>query len=368
MAETYGLPDERETTEAEAPVLAYRPAETGRYRPGIALIGCGGITRTHLTAYKKAGYSVVALCDCDPTKARERQREFYPNAKVYDDYRKVLGRTDVEVVDIATHPEVRYRMMADAIAAGKHVLSQKPFVLDLDAGERLVEMAAAKGVRVAVNQNARWAPHYSYVREAVAAGLVGEVTGIHASVHWDHEWIVGTPFDDVHHVVLYDFAIHWFDMVTSLMPGRPARKVMATLTRAAGQKAKPPLLGQVLIEYDGAHASLVFDAATKYGPLDETYVTGTRGTIRSQGPSLTEQRVTLFTDAGRARPVLEGSWFPDGFHGTMAELLCAVEEGREPSNGAGGNLESLAVCFAAVRAAETGTGQVPGKVRKLAAQ
>jgi hypothetical protein len=47
---------------------------------------------------------------------------------------------------------------------------------------------------------------------------------------------------------------------------------------------------------------------------------------------------------------LEGVWFPDGFHGAMAELLCAFEERREPEHSARNNLRSLALCFAARKA------------------
>jgi hypothetical protein len=49
----------------------------------------------------------------------------------------------------------------------------------------------------------------------------------------------------------------------------------------------------------------------------------------------------------------------------MAELLCAIEENREPSNSAENNLNSLALCFAAVESAETGKPQIPGKVRRI---
>src|SRR3954462_6052569 len=151
-----------------APAVAYPPEDPKRYRPRIGLIGCGGITEYHLRAYKAAGYDVAALCDRTIAKARRRQREFYPAATVYADYREVLRRADIEVVDIATHPEERVAIMRAAIAAGKHVLSQKPFVTDLDAGERLCDLAERKGVRLAVNQNGRWAPHFSYLRNAIA--------------------------------------------------------------------------------------------------------------------------------------------------------------------------------------------------------
>ena len=92
---------------------------------------------------------------------------------------------------------------------------------------------------------------------------------------------------------------------------------------------------------------------------------GTEGTIEASGIDLTAQEVALYTATGVARPQLVGTWFEQGFHGTMGELLCAVEEGREPNNSARANLASLALCFAAVASAHRGEPVVPGTVRRL---
>src|SRR5436190_11695819 len=115
----------------DAPILPYRPRNPKKHHPAIGLIGCGGITEKHLAAYKKAGYRVVALCDIDEPRAKERRAQFYPKADVYTEYLDVLERDDIEVVDIATHPHERLPIVAAALSAKKHVLSQKPFVLDL---------------------------------------------------------------------------------------------------------------------------------------------------------------------------------------------------------------------------------------------
>ena len=176
-----------------APDLPYPPRDPKNYRPRIGMIACGGITETHLTAYKKAGYNIVALCDLIEERARKRQAQFYPDALVTTDYREVLARDDIEVVDIATHPRERVPLIEDALKAGKHVLSQKPFVLDLDVGQRLADLADQQGVKLAVNQNGRWAPHFSYIRHAVKGGLIGDLMSAHVAVHWDHTWTIGTP-------------------------------------------------------------------------------------------------------------------------------------------------------------------------------
>jgi len=350
-----------------APNLPYEPRDPKRYSPNIGLIACGGITEWHLRAYKAAGYNVVALCDLILERAEKRREQFYPNADVYTDYRHLLDRDDIDVVDIATHPPERLPLIRDSLLAGKHVLSQKPFVLDLAAGQELIDLARKQKVKFAVNQNGRWAPHFSYIRNAISAGLVGQIQGAHLSVHWDHNWVKGTQFDTVRHVILYDFAIHWFDILTCFMGGKLANRVYASFTHAPEQRAKEALLGQALIEYDHAQATLAFDANTLFGSQDRVYIAGTKGTLTAYSTASSPMEVKLYTKKGLATPKLNGKWFPDGFHGTMGELLRAIEENREPYNSAENNLKSLALCFAAIKAAETHQSQIPGKVTKLTA-
>ena len=361
--EDYGIGETGTAKLIAAPPLPYLPRDPQSYHPAIGLIGCGGISEMHLRAYREAGYRVTALCSRSEERVRQRQEEFFPEAQTYLDYRELLERSDVEVVDITTHPQERVEIIAAALEAGKHVLSQKPFVIDLDVGQRLVEMADAQGLRLAVNQNGRFAPHFSYVRQAIEAELLGKVISVDFAVHWDHNWVAGSPFDEMQPLILYDFGIHWFDMITLFMGERQPRRVFAAAVRSSGQQARPPLLAQAIVEYDDAQAALIFNGDTRHGQEDRTYVVGTKGAIGSCGVDLTEQEVTLHTAEGIAQPALEGTWFRQGFHGAMAELLCAIEEEREPGNGARDNLRSLALCFAAVASAGCGEPVVPGTVR-----
>ena len=348
--------------EVAAPVLPYRaPVPKRPHR--IGLIGCGGISGAHLEAYRDAGFDVVALADRTLEKAEKRRDEFFANASVTTDIQSMFARDDLEVLDITPHPEDRVPLVRAALEAGKHVLSQKPFVTDLAVGERLCDLAEARGLLLAVNQNGRWAPHLAYMREAVRAGLIGDVLSAHIGIHWDHTWTAGTPFENVEDLLLYDFGIHWFDFVSSLI-GR-AKRVQASSSFAASQTMRIPMLAQVLVEFAGGQASLVFDAHLKHGPLDQTYIGGSQGSISSTGPNLGEQSVTLYTEAGVSKPKLEGRWFNGGFAGAMGELLCAIEENRKPLNNARDNLRSLELCFAAFAASRHGTAKRPGEVRVL---
>lgn len=362
---TYGLPLRSNQHLVEAPKVDYKPRDPRTYSPAIALVGCGGISTQHLSAYQKAGYHVVALCDPNEEATSHAKKDFFPDAQVYGDYREVLRCEDIEVVDFATHPEIRFKMMKDAIDAGKHILSQKPFVMDLDDGLRLLEAADARNLKIAVNQNGRWAPHFSYMRNLVATGALGEVAAVHMAVSWNHNWIKGTHFEEIHDLILFDFGIHWFDMMATFMRGKMPERVYATTANFPGQTVKPPMLAQVVCEYATGLGSMTFDADTLFGEEDRTVVIGRKGTVKSSGPDLNEQYVTVVTEAGVARPELVGTWFPDGFYGTMAELLCAIEEDREPENSGRNNLESLALCFAAVESAKLGKAVRPGDVRSI---
>ncbi|HYD84939.1 MAG TPA: Gfo/Idh/MocA family oxidoreductase, partial [Opitutus sp.] len=135
MSKNYDLTAEA-ASEMSAPALAYEPPMPKRYRPRIGLIGCGGITQHHLRAYRDAGWDVVAFYDPVHEMAEKRRAEFYPQAHVCSSVAELLARPALDVVDIATHAGVRGLLIEQAIAAGKHVLSQKPFVLELAEGRR----------------------------------------------------------------------------------------------------------------------------------------------------------------------------------------------------------------------------------------
>jgi len=330
----------------------------------IGVIGTGGISDSHLKAYQTQGWHVAALWNRTKATAETKRDAYAPAARVEDDWQQILADPDIDIVDVTLHPEHRTPIVDAALKAGKHVLSQKPFVTDLDTGDRLVALADDMGVKLAVNQNGRWAPHFQYIRDAVRAGEIGKLSSIHVRVHWDHSWTANTPFDDLEDLILYDFGVHWFDFVTSLAGDR-VRAVTATSMHAAEQMNKTPLLAQALVRLDGGQASLAFDGFTRHGPFDATSVIGTQGSLHSIGPDLNTQTVTLTTKAGAETPKLQGQWFDDGFAGTMGELMCAIEDDREPLNGARENLTSLALTFAAVQSRKSGQEVEVGTVRSI---
>ena len=362
----YGISKLPSTPSYRAPQLAYDPVCLPEYRQRIGLIGAGGISEFHLKAYRKMDLEVVWICDLDPQRAAARAAEFYPDARTTSRFEDVLKDDTVPVVDVATQPEHRNSIITNALQHRKHILCQKPFVVDLDEGARLADLADEQDVRMAINQNGRWAPHFQYMIQATRAHLIGPVSTIDFLSHWDHTWTIDSPFNEIHHLVLYDFGIHWFDLANVLMAPLTAESVFASVRHTSYQKAKPPYLATAIIDYPQAQVRINFNAHVQFGQKDQTVVAGKAGTLRASGPSLNEQELQLWTRDGVAVPALNGCWFDNGFRGTMCELLAAIAEGREPSNSARTNLKSLELCFAAIASANSGRPTKPGQIRAIA--
>ena len=364
----YGFIHSKQSQRVDPPAIDYFPPRPKSYRPGIALIGAGGVSEFHLRAYQSCGFNVAAIVDRSLDKAQQRRDQFFPDADALSDCGEILQRDDIEVVDATPHPTDRLPIIEDSLRAGKHVLSQKPFVLDLDDGQRLASLAKDQNVKLAVNQNGRWAPHFSYLGKAIGAGLIGQVTSIDFSLQWDQTWIAGNEgFESIRHLMLFDFAVHWFDMANCLMNNQKADTVYALATRFPGQRFRPPAIASAIIGYRDAQVRLSLHGHTLQGEEDVTTIVGTEGLLRSRGPGLNEQSgIDLFMESGHSRASLEGCWFESGFQGAMGELLCAIEENREPLHSAENNLRSLELCYADLASANSGEVIKVGTVRKAA--
>jgi len=340
---------------ALAHALDYRPSFPEE-RPGVALVGCGAAAKElHLPAYAAWGVDVVGVYDVSPG-ATDGVRERFPFVgRVYGDLDELLDDPRVAIVDVATRPADRPGLIAQAAEAGKHVLAQKPLALDLDSARAAVELAERAGVRLAVNQNGRWAPPWRAASLLVEAGAVGEIVAV-THLHDKHlPPLVGTHFDELDHFVIYDYDIHWIDISRCWLEHDTPVEVRASDHRTPGQppETRNPWAATVEIRWaSGANVLIrtVGDARTAR-PATPFWIHGTEGTIRG---SVLPGSEFLELDAGGeiVQVELEGSWYPDGLAGTLAELMSAVAGDREPSNSARHNLLSLELTLAACRSAD----------------
>jgi predicted dehydrogenase len=328
----------------------HRPAFPARYRPGIGVVGCGGVVRRgHLPAYEKYGCRVVGV------HCRSEQAAIGLGAPVFRTLDDLLAHPDVEIVDIATPPEGRPVLVRRALDAAKHVLSQKPLADDLDEARALADAAERLGLRLAVNQNARWAPSWRVATLLVEQGAVGDVFSVTHLLEKRFDFVLESPrLDGLPHFLLYDYLVHWIDVSRCWLDGKHAVSVRALERRTAEQppEANAPWSGFVAIDYaDGSTAVIRSTGGSESPPRCAFWIHGTEATIRGailHGADFVE----LDRRGEIVRFPLEGEWWPDGFAGTMAELVSAIAEDREPYNSARHNLLSLEFTLAACRSAE----------------
>ena len=339
--------------------LAYRPAFPAGYSPGVGIVGCGGVARDwHLPAYERYGVDVVGVYDRLP-EATSGVRDAFPFVeRVFVSLDELLADPRVDIVDIATGPEVRLELIARAVEAGKHVLAQKPLALDVEDARAVVEEAERRGCKVAVNQNGRWSPPWRIATLLIEQGAIGDVIAVTHVLDRPLPPLVGTHFEEIEHFTIFDFFVHWIDISRCWLDGKRVSGVRAHEYRPPDQSAglRTPIAAWVEILYqDGANAMIrsIGDARTKR-PSCPFWVHGTEGTIRGS-VLLGSDFVELERDGVTSRFALEGAWNPDGFAGTLAELADAIAEDREPFNSARHNLLSLAITLAACRSAEEGS-------------
>lgn len=340
--------------------LEYRPSFPAGYRPGIGIVGCGAIVRSsHLPSYASYGQRVVGVYDVRP-EATVGVREEYGVETVFDELGELLGHPDIEIVDIATHPDVRPALIRDALAAGKHVLAQKPLSADLATARALVHEAEQLGLTLAVNQNGRWAPAWRVATLLVQQGAVGDVVAVTHLYDHDYSFTLGTVFDEIEHLVLFDYSMHWFDITRCWFEDKTPISVRALEYRVPNQPSEStaPWGTWATIEHEDGANGLIrgIGGATTPRPSKPFWIHGTEGTIRGHvlgsGKRPGSERVELERDGTRTQFELEGTWNSQGFGGALGELVSAIAEGREPYNSARHNLLSLELTLAACRSAE----------------
>jgi predicted dehydrogenase len=345
----------------------YLPRQIAGPGAGIGLVGCGFISSMHLAAYRAAGYNVTALCDRTLAKAASRRDEYFPRADVTDQVEDLLARDDIEVVDIATHVDGRPELVRRALSTKHHVLAQKPFVRDLDEGVALVALAREVRRILAVNHNGRWAPHFAAALAMVRRGDIGEVVSADFAVYWPHDrdFADDPHFSTMQDLVVFDFGIHWFDVVAQVFAASgPATRVYAASRQRPGALMSVPTDVEIVAEYAQAAATMIFRAASPRAESGSFRIEGTRGTIMHSGKSLGGSTVVAETDRGDLCIDLEGTWWSNGMLGAMSEVLWAIQEGKTPTNDAETALTGLELAFAAQESLRTGGAIVPGSVRR----
>ena len=182
-----------------------------------AVFGTGFMGRVHLEAIRRLGHvEVVALASLQDDVARALAAQ-YGVKRVESNYHKVLEDPKIDAVHICTPNNQHYPMASEALAAGKHVVCEKPLARNVDEARKLVAEAAKSGRRDCLNHNLRYYPLVQQIRRLCEAGELGDILVVQGtySQDWllydtDYNWRV--EGDHGASRTFADIGSHWFDM------------------------------------------------------------------------------------------------------------------------------------------------------------
>ena len=328
------------------------------------LVGCGAMSSTWLDALKQIdGLELVGLADLDLERANAVAARHHLQG--------VVSGTDVGSLLELTHPDIlfdlvvpaaRHEIVSTGLAAGCHVLSEKPMAETLDQARDLVARAEAAGRLHAVVQNRRYLENVRRIAGLLRGGAIGDMTSAHADFFLAPHF--GGFRESMDHVLLLDMAIHAFDALRC-MTGETARAVYCREWNPRGSWYRQgssavaifELGNGALFNYRGSWCAA--GEATSW-ECSWRFV-GTRGTLVWDGREQVRAEVTTGTRNGLFEEVtaLDLTVQPapgriGGHLGVLQDFVAAIRGGPPPETQGRDNIRSLAMTLGAIESARTG--------------
>jgi predicted dehydrogenase len=318
-------------------------------RAGLVGYGFAGQTFHAPVLSAVPGLQLGAVASSQPHKVHAD----WPGVEVVPDVATLLGRADIDLVVIAAPNAQHHPLARDALAAGKHVVVDKPFTLDVDQARDLAELAQRKGRLLSVYQNRRFDSDFLTLQGLLASGELGRPVYFESHFdrfrpqvreRWREQPVPGAG-------LWVDLGAHLLDQAVQLF-GRPDTLQLDTAALRDGALVEDYF--HAVLRYEtGAHAPLrvVLHATTLAAHAAPRYIVhGTRASYVKQGVDPQE-------DALRAggRPGGEG-WGADTLDG---ELTVPADEGLALTRKVPTLPGNYVAYYAALRDAILGKGENP---------
>ncbi len=208
------------------------------------IIGTGFIGPAHVEAARRLGYvEFVGIAEANEGLAQEKA-ETLCIPKAYGDYHALLADPEIQIIHNCTPNHLHFQVNKDILAAGKHVISEKPLAMTTNESRELVRLAEESGRIHAVNFNYRYYPLIQHARQMAKNGDLGEVFSIHGSYlqDWmflptDWNWRLVPELSGDSRAIA-DIGSHWCDLL-QFVTGLTITQVMADLQTVHKTRMKP---------------------------------------------------------------------------------------------------------------------------------
>jgi predicted dehydrogenase len=290
----------------------------------LVFLGCGKVARAHAKRLRRhRGDVALGFASRDPEKARQFARELGGDA--FESYEAAIGASGVDAVAVVTPPSSHLALALAALAAGKHVVLEKPPLPRAADFDAVAAAADASGRQVFVAENYQYKPLLGRLRRLLAEGVVGDVLFVHVNAikqqrsanDWRDDPAVALGG------ALYEGGIHWIDFMASL--GMGVRRVVG-LRPAPKHVVERSML--VSFEYEeGAVGTLAYSwevpSTAKGLRLSKIY--GRRGTITFETNGL-----WVLAHGTKTRLYVPGLRDLAGYRAMWADFVRAWKTGEPP--------------------------------------
>ncbi len=305
----------------------------------VVILGAGGIVRdAHLPAYAKAGFPVASLTTWAPHLAMAQElAAAHGIAEVHTDVHAAVAAAPADAVfDIAQMPD-QFRTSLEALPDGAGVLIQKPFGQDLREASELLALCRRKGLVAAVNTQLRFVPYIAAARELIASGAIGELYDVEVQVTVKTPWELFPQVLTLDRLEINMHSVHYLDLIRSFL-GNPDS--VSAVTERHPEHSHANSRSVVLMRYRDRPLRVVVSTNHDHhfgSRYEQSFVKweGTRGAVRVQmglnlnyptgGPDVAEFFLDSEPERGWQPLPFTGTWFPDGFVGSMAVLQRYLE-------------------------------------------
>ena len=210
---------------------------------GAAVIGTGFIGTVHVEQLRRIGVEVRGVLGSTPERGRARA-DALSVGRAYASLDELLADPDVDVVHVTSPNHLHVPQASAILAAGKHVVCEKPLAMTAEESRGLAEQAQASGLVNAVNFNIRFYPLHQHMRERIAAGDLGDVRFV--TGHYFQDWLLHDtdwnwrlePEQGGALRAVGDIGSHWLDLM-GFVTGQPIVSVMADLGTYVTARQQP---------------------------------------------------------------------------------------------------------------------------------
>jgi predicted dehydrogenase len=312
---------------------AIRPRLPDRPFP-ILIIGTGGIVKdAHLPAYRIAGFPVWGIYNRTRHRAEALAAE-YGIERVFDDLDVAIAAAPDDIIYDLALPASLFADTLRRLPRGSHVLIQKPMGETLAQAREILAVCRERDLHAAINCQLRFAPFVMAARHLIERGAIGELIDLEMRLTTMTPWELFPFLNGLPRMEIVYHSVHYIDLIRSFL-GDP----MSVHARTVSHPLHPELASvcsAILLDYpDPRRATITTNHLHRFGPKhQESYLKweGTKGAIKARVGLLMNYphgvgdlfEYCLLDGAGRpgewqAVP-LEGSWFPEAFIGSMAQV------------------------------------------------